>query len=458
MKLIRWLLLLLLVLGWIIVGSLPPHELGETSLQAMPVSQVPNTPPAETSSALKFDLQKLSQTLDDKDIAAAIQQVELGWKKQFEDYYQGQLTSRLLSATQIGYSLQRIARLTGKKTALVYAISTPDHLELMLVLPTGKLSHQRVTAANRKLLTKTIKSFQLGITNASSQPSTYLPVAQQLYQWIIAPLQPQLKAQQIDTLLFCLGGGLRSLPLAALHDGDHFLIEKYSLAIIPAFNLLDQNSARLAGEKVLAMGASQFQNQSPLPAVPTELATINKLWRGESWLNQNFTLANLKARRSAASFGIIHLATHAKLSPGSVNTSYIQFWNSRLYLNDLPDLGLGFPILQLLVLSACQTALGDPNAELGFAGLAIQSGAKATIASLWSISDIGTLDLMIDFYQQLKSAPIKAEALRQTQVAMIRRHLLSQSNTATPEPKTSIKIDLSHPYYWAAFTVIGNPW
>ena len=95
MKLIRWLLLLLLVLGWIIVGSLPPHELGETSLQAMPVSQVPNTPPAETSSALKFDLQKLSQTLDDKDIAAAIQQVELGWKKQFEDYYQGPLCSWL---------------------------------------------------------------------------------------------------------------------------------------------------------------------------------------------------------------------------------------------------------------------------------------------------------------------------------------------------------------------------
>ena len=366
------------------------------------------------------------------------------------------MTSSLLSVEQIGYSLNRIAQLTGKKTALVYVISTPKQLELMLVPPSGKLSHQRVAAANQKLLTETVKTFELGVVNVDSQPSDYLPAAQQLYQWIIAPVESELKAQQIDTLIFCLGGGLRSVPMAALHDGHRFLVENYSLAIIPAFNLLDQNPARLAGTRVLAMGASQFQKAGSLRAVPMELATISKLWRGEFWLNRDFTLEKLKARRSAAAFGILHLATHAMFATGAVDASYIQFWDTQLQLSHLQDLGLRFPVVQLLVLSACQTALGDKNAELGFAGLAVQSGAKTALASLWSVSDTGTLALMVNFYQRLKSAPIKAEALRQTQMAMLRGQ--PDLHGVLTSELASTQDDLSHPFYWAAFTVIGNPW
>lgn len=458
MRLIRWLLLFVMALGCTIAGSFPATLLWGTSLQAMPVLQAPSATPAKPLSALKLDLKKLSETLDRNDIAAAVQQVELGWKQQYEDYYQGELTSWLMSAEQIGYSLKRIAQLTGKNTALFYVISTPEHLELMLVPSTGKLRHRRVIAANRKLLTETIKTFRLGIVNANSQPSDYLSAAQQLYQWIIAPLEPELNAQQIDTLIFCLGGGLRSVPIAALHDGHRFLVETYNLAIIPAFNLLDQRPARLAGTRVLAMGASQFQTEPPLPAVPVELATISKLWRGEFWLNQDFTLEKLKARRRSSSFEIVHLATHASLAPGSVDASYIQFWDRQIRLNHLLDLGLSFPVVQLLVLSACQTAMGDPNAELGFAGLAVQSGAKATIASLWSVSDAGTLAFMTNFYQQLKSASIKAEALRRTQVAMLRSQTHLQNNVLAPDRLASTTMNLSHPYYWAAFTVIGNPW
>ena len=423
----------------------------------MPVAQVSSQTSVKPLSALKLDLKQLSQTLDRNDIAAAVQQVELGWKQQYEAYYQGQLASQLLSVEQIGYSLQRIARLTGKRTALFYVISTPEHLELMLVTPNGKPMHRRIRAASRQRLTETIQNFRLGIVNTSSQPSAYLPAAQQLYQWIIAPLEAELKAQKIDTLIFCLGGGLRSVPMAALHNGQRFLVENYNLAIIPAFSLLDQHPTRLAGVKVLAMGASQFEEQPPLPAVPTELTTVSKLWGGEAWLNQDFTVKKLRARRSVASFGIVHLATHANLAPGSVDASYIQFWDQQVRLDRVRDLGLRFPVVQLLVLSACETAMGDLNAELGFAGLAVQSGAKAAIASLWSVSDAGTLALMTHFYQQLKSAPIKAEALRQAQVAMIRKQPL-RSRGLPPGKAVPMNSNLSHPYYWAAFTVIGNPW
>jgi CHAT domain-containing protein len=122
----------------------------------------------------------------------------------------------------------------------------------------------------------------------------------------------------------------------------------------------------------------------------------------------------------------------------------------------------------MLVLSACRTALGDLNAELGFAGLAVQSGAKAAVASLWSVDDAGTLLLMTNFYQHLKTSVTKAEALRQAQLAMLYRQAYQQSNSVMRTiPQASLPLglqnsdneaDLAHPYYWAAFTMIGNPW
>lgn len=467
MRLIRWILVFALVLGCTLTGWVPPIGSHELSLQAMLTPAIPSATPAPPLSALQLDVPRLQQTLDRGDVTAAVQQVEVGWKHQYEAYYQGQLTSQLFSSHQIARRLKQIADLTNRKTALVYAISTPEHLELMLVSPDQRPIHRRVIAANKATLIQTINTFRLGIVNSTSQPSDYLPAAQQLYQWMIAPLEFELQTQQINTLIFCLGGGLRSLPMAALHDGTQFLVEKYSFAIIPAFNLLDQRPDSLSETKVLAMGSSEFPQAAPLPAVPAELIAINRLWEGESWLNQDFTVDHLKARRSHYPFGIVHLATHASFEPGSVDASYIQFWNSQLQLNYLRELGLRQPVVQLLVLSACRTALGDPNAELGFAGLAVESGAKAALASLWSVSDTGTLLLMINFYQNLKTASIKAEALQQAQIAMLRGHAVRQSRSVIQtipadllpsELQAANPVDFSHPYYWAAFTVIGSPW
>ncbi|MBE9178964.1 CHAT domain-containing protein [Oculatella sp. LEGE 06141] len=467
MKFIRLILLFLLACSWAIVGSFLPLLLHNQPVQATPASSMTTSMYPQPLSALRLDVERLQQTLDREDLADAIRQVELGWKQQYEDYYQGNLTSQVLGSDQIAQSLNQIARLTGRRSALIYAIPTPEQLELILLPPRGQPVHQRISEANRERLNQTVETFRAGVVNVSSQASEYLPVAQQLYQWIIAPLEADLEAQRIDTLIFCLGTGLRSLPLAALHDGERFLIEKYSFGIIPAFNLLDRQPAALANTRVLAMGASEFQQEAPLPAVPVELAAITQLWQGETWLNQEFTMETLKARRSSYPFGIIHLATHAAFVGGSVDESYIQFWDQPLHLDRLRELNLRLPIVQLLVLSACRTALGDPNAELGFAGLAVQSGAKAALASLWSVSDAGTLVLMIDFYRQLMTAPIKADALRQAQLAMLRGQLQLQSspilraigrNDLPVELRESASVDLSHPYYWAAFTLIGNPW
>jgi CHAT domain-containing protein len=297
-----------------------------------------------------------------------------------------------------------------------------------------------------------------------------LPASQQLYQWIIAPLEADLKAQGIDTLVFSMDAGLRSLPLAALHDGSQFLVEKYSIGLIPSVNLTDTNYESVKNTEVLGMGASQFAQNKPLPAVPAELNAIASEWKGKSFLNQTFTLNNLRSQRNNRPYRIIHLATHGEFKPGAPSKSYIQLADTRLTLDRVRELGWNQPPkVELLVLSACKTAVGDNDAELGFAGLAVQAGVKSVLASLWYVSDEGTLGLMAEFYHELKVAPIKAEALRQAQIAMIKgqvriengRLFLSNLNKELELPPELAKLgneNLSHPYYWSGFTMIGSPW
>jgi CHAT domain-containing protein len=415
-------------------------------------------PAAGLVKPIGLDVAQMKRSLNQGDIDGGIQEIELGWKRQFEDYYQGKLTSNLLTADQIAEVLAKNDRKTGQKSALFYAVPTADDLELLLITPKGSPVHQRVSEANRATLVAMSRTLRNEVTNTAATGTAYLPAAQALYRSIIKPLEPDLKAHHIDTLIFCLGGGLRSLPIATLHDGQQFLVEKYALSIIPAFNLLDRRFSELRDVQVLAMGASEFKDKSArLPGVPLELsAIVGKSLKGEEWLNQDFTLTNLKARRSRYPFEIVHLATHAQFSPGDVSQSYLQFWDDRLSLNRFQEMGLRSPKVQLLVLSACQTALGDTRAELGFAGIAVQSGSKAVLASLWAVSDTGTLNLMSEFYRQLPSASTKVEALQKAQIAMLRgtRPLPS----FLPDSADTKDVDYRHPYYWSAFTLVGNPW
>jgi CHAT domain-containing protein len=409
----------------------------------------------------------LQRSLDNNNFVDVIQQVELGWQYQYETYYQGKLKSQYFELPEIRQQLANINKSTKSNSALLYAIPSPDGLHLILVTAKGDTIHKTVEEANAKTLAEVANILRLNIVNPQTTSAEYLPPAEQLDRWLIQPIAAELKAKKIDTILFCLGTGLRGLPLAALHDGRQFLVERYNLAIIPAFNLLESRSTALKGLQLLAMGADKFTNNTNLPAVPLELATITQqgFWQGNVFLNEAFTLKQFQQSRSKTPYGIVHLATHADISAKSVQDSYIQFWDQRLQLDRVRDLRLDKPVVQLLVLSACRTALGTPNAELGFAGLAVQSGAKAVLASLWSVDDVGTLVLMSGFYQRLKAVPIKSNVLRSTQVAMLKGNLTLENSAISrvrgslpAELQPSQVRDLSHPYYWAAFTMIGNPW
>jgi CHAT domain-containing protein len=366
---------------------------------------------------------------------------ETGWTKDYEQYFVRNFSTPLRNAPTIRAFLKSITRRTGKRSAVIYLVPTPEQLELLLVTSGAEPIHLSFANAKGAEVKAIAKTFRQEVGNPDLvNSSRYLASAQKLYTLFITPLAEELKRQKIDTLMFCVGAGLRSIPFAALHDGKQFLIEQYSIGLIPAFSLIDPHPANIKRARVLAMGASEFQDLSPLPAVPQELSAIIRGRGGNSFLNTQFTVENLQTQRQKELYPIVHLATHAKFQPGKVENSYLQFWEQKLSLNQLPKLQLKFPAVDLLVLSACQTALGDPQAELGFAGLAIQSGAKSVLGSLWNVSDAGTFQLMAQFYKQLKRSPTKAEALRKAQVEILK------------------KKSLSHPYNWSAFTMIGSPW
>jgi CHAT domain-containing protein len=401
-----------------------------------------------------------------------------------------------ITVTDIQNSLRRINRVTSVKPAVIYAVFVPptsatnatgnasfelgpqlseffrqrqdsDQLELILVTPDQPPIRKRVPGTTRQQVLQVARQLRREVTNITSRPPDYLPPAQKMHQWLVAPLEADLKALGIHNLVFIMDAGLRSLPLPVLHDGHGFLVEQYSVALMPSFRLTDTRYQDIKNAQVLAMGASKFTDQPPLPAVPEELSAIASLWSGKSFLNKDFTLNNLKGQRRQKPFGIVHLATHASFQPGEPSNSYIQLSDTKLRLNQLPQLGWNRPPVELLVLSACQTAQGSEEVELGFAGLAVKAGVKSVLASLWFISDEGTMAFMTNFYDQLKRAPIKVEALRQAQVAMLKGEVrledgkLVTSHEVLPLPPELAKLEnqnLSHPKFWAAFTMIGNPW
>ena len=351
-------------------------------------------------------------------------------------------------------------------------IQEEDRLHLVLVTAEGDVVRVPVAATTRKQVLATADQLLARTTDPLDVKSRrYLKPARKMYQWLVAPLEEALQTRGIQNLVFILDRSLRSVPLAAMHDGEGFIIERYSVGLMPSLSLTDTRYVDAKQLQILAMGAEAFpgQDQEPLPAVAAEVAAISdQLWQGDALLNREFTLKNLQRSRKSQAFGILHLATHAEFQPGKPGNSYIQLWNEKLSFQQLREqLQLADSPVELMVLSACRTALGDEEAELGFAGLAVQAGVKSVLGSLWYVSDEGTLGLMTSFYEQLRTAPIKAEALRQAQLALLRGEVHFEADQlVTPGGKFPLppkltgsgNLRFTHPYYWSGFTIVGNPW
>jgi CHAT domain-containing protein len=463
------------------------------------------------------------------DTAQMIDQIEINQSSDYASYFGFNLYGENTSAENISKTLGVLAEATGVNSALIYVMQTPKGLRLTLVLPSSpdKKSASRLSPdwlspssfssffnapftliaslqprlnlaqqsnppaadpstpktnlitrlvpdATSAKVKRVVKSFRKDLTDPTkTEDDGYKVSAQQLHDWIIAPLKADLEANNVETIVFSLDKGFRAMPVAALYDGQKFLVEQYNLALIPSFSLTDTRYQGLKGSKMLGMGITQSTGGlSPLPSVAVEVPTLtSKIWQGSGYLDQQSTIEQFKTLTQQERFSIIHLATHALFNPGKVNESYIQFWNERLTLPQLRKISLSqkwtaAPNIEMLVLSACQSALGNDQAELGFTGLAVQSGVKTAVGSLWSVSDEGSLGLMSEFYRSLKTAPIRAAALREAQLGLLQGQvkvtdgqlqLRDGTRVALPDAAAQSKsLSFTHPYYWSAFTMIGN--
>ncbi|MBC6417456.1 MAG: CHAT domain-containing protein [Prochloron sp. SP5CPC1] len=223
-----------------------------------------------------------------------------------------------------------------------------------MITPGNPPITRNIPAANRRTLFAVIRKFRRGITNPwiqSNSPS-YLKTGQLLYNWIVKPIASELEEQKIDTFMFCVGTSLRSLPFAALHDGEGFLVQKYAIATIPAFNLTETNYTDIRNGQVLAMGASEFAQQNSLPAVEVELSAITpQLWQGVAILNEEFTLANFQLQRKRQPFDIIHLCVFALSA--SLSSGYFARDQKTKLILQLQNLSRRSPFCQITKIPEC---------------------------------------------------------------------------------------------------------
>lgn len=328
------------------------------------------------------------------------------------------------------------------QSAVIYPIILPDQIAVILSLPGHPLETYN-TKLPQADIEETVNQLRQSMNIAYSNRKR-LTISQTIYDWLIRPIETQLAQQDIKTLVFVLDGVLRNVPMAALHDGEQYLIEKYSIALTPGLQLLEPRSLTQLQLRSLTGGLSEPRlGFSALPAVEDEIQQISTNIPSNVLLNQAFTSTALENKINTIPVSVVHLATHGQFSSNPEDT-FILTWDKRFNANTLSQLLKGknqdnFPPIELLVLSACQTANGDQRAALGLAGLAVRSGTRSTIGTLWSVKDQSTAQAMIQLYNNLTQPDItRAEALRQAQL-----FLLQQDK-------------YKHPYYWAPFILVGN--
>jgi CHAT domain-containing protein/tetratricopeptide (TPR) repeat protein len=333
-----------------------------------------------------------------------------------------------------------IDKLDGE-AAVLYPIVLSDRVEVILSLPNSPLRHYRTWQTATETTETVDELFQY--LNPALSSNKRLKLSQQLYEWLITPAEAALSENNIHTLVFVLDGQFRNIPMAALYDGEQYLLEKYSVALTPGLKLLGPHFQDPKPLQALMLGLTEARNGfSALPGVRNEIEQVSARVNAEVLFDEDFTKESLTREIGRVPFPVLHLATHGQFS-SNLEETFLMAWDQRLSLGDLDDLlrtrrQQNDPI-ELMVLSACQTAEGDDRAALGLAGMAIRSGARSTLATLWAVNDESTAALMTQFYQELSNADLsKAEALRLAQIKILQN----------PE--------FSHPYYWSPFVLIGN--
>jgi len=323
--------------------------------------------------------------------------------------------------------------------AIVYPIPLDDRLEI-LVLNRGDIVRFSTPVGSAAVETEA-RALRRHVVNRTRR--RYRAPARRLYDWIVRPIEAHLTSVGVDTLVFVPGGALRTVPMSVLMDGDEHLVARYALATIPALELTDPRPIARDRIQVFLAGVSQARDGfAALSGVPEELEAVRELHGGTILLDEAFGREAMSRSLEENTFNVVHFATHAQFG-GDASDSFLLAWDGRIDMNGLADAIGAFRYrdtpLDLLLLSACQTAEGDDQAALGLAGVAVKAGARSALATLWAVGDEATQQVVVGFYRALAEPGVsRAEALRRAQLALL------------DDPVRG------HPAYWAPFLMISG--
>lgn len=360
--------------------------------------------------------------------------VELLKAAELRDYFQDDCVDALLAKVK---PLEHSAT----SAAIVYPIALDDRLELLVSLPGDDLKNFSIPVDKTKLVAEIRRFRQLLEKKTTNQ---YRNPSLTLYRWLIEPIEPALISANVSTLIFVPEGALATVPMSALYDGAQFLIEKFAIGITPGLSLTDPKAIESDEELVLMGGISKpVQGFPALHHVVDELNNVQSAFGGTQLLDEEFRSVELKAALKNMNPSVLHISTHGRFEK-NVKESFILTYDDHLNMRQLADyIGL-FKFrenpLELLVLSACETAQGDDRAALGLSGIAVKAGARSAIGTLWKVHDAAAAELIGEFYHQLhKPRTSRAHALQQAQLKLLN------------------DLRYRHPGYWSAFLLI-NSW
>ena len=341
---------------------------------------------------------------------------------------------------------------TDTTAAVIYPIILQNRLEIILKLPNQNKFNRYTTFIKANQLENTLEKLQYSLRQPE-QINQVNKISGEIYSWLIQPLEADLQQNKIETLVFVLDGNLKNIPMAVLYDSKaqekqrKYLIEKYAIVLTPGLQMLEPKPLQRKKINILMAGVTEkrlINNQEFLPLSNVELE-LNKIQsqipKSKKLLNQSFTDVNLEKQIDSAKYTIVHIATHGNFS-SNLEETYILTWNKLLKVEEFDKLfqinkNANSQAIELLVLSACETAHGDKRATLGLSEIAIRAGARSTLASLWAVEDESTARLMSQFYQELQQNKFnKAKALQQAQIKLLKNN----------EP----------PLIWAPYLLIGN--
>ena len=361
-----------------------------------------------------------------------------------------------------------------KNSDLGVGDSSEGFIDLTLITSDGTVIGRR-TELSLSEFADLLRGFYGKITSQRSlDPALPSSEASKLYSLFLEPIQDVLATEEVTTVLISADRGLQAIPFSALARQGQFAVDSLSFSFTPSLSLTDL-SIPLASpqtDQILIMGSTQFSGLAPLPYVNQEVENIAQYYGGQSVIGDQFTSSRVVSDLRTSNESLIHLATHADFKGGRPDESMIYTSDGSISFESFKSIRRNRELnpMNLFVLSACRSALGDSDSEMGLAGLALQAGSKSAIGSLWYVDDVATSAFFSQFYRYLSDGVAKSTALAQTQRDFSSGKIKIQGSDVvlgsgevllsglSAAQKYNYPQDFRHPFFWSGFVLLGTPW